>query len=284
MPYLLELAVDNSRRLTRKSYLLEYGGLRFKLVQDSPRRWADHLLTVVSSYSEEQRNASFQVASELISAIAWSGGARMTIWEAGGRSWYEGKRLSQAQPSIRVFPRIPFGGLTVGATVVDIPKIETEEQRIALTLFREARAANSDFLSFLFFWQVLETGGTNAEKFANKCHRELPRDLAWRKEDLKRLPLRGKKLGEFLRDEGRDAIAHIRRKAGKKKLELDSASERRVFADSVLVAEALAKHYISNHLGLNQSLYLMRRGSSGFPRFITAEEASSGRWQLAYPR
>ena len=36
-----------------------------------------------------------------------------------------------------------------------------------MTLHREARASNNDYLAFLFFWQVLETWGTVAENYAN---------------------------------------------------------------------------------------------------------------------
>ena len=107
--------------------------------------------------------------------------------------------------SIRTFPHIPFGGYVIGGDIYEIPKIETDEQRIALTLFREADSSNSDYLAFLFFWQILEIGGTNAENFANKCVRVMPRPLAWQRSDLAALPLNGRKLGRFLSDEGRDA-------------------------------------------------------------------------------
>ena len=68
---------------------------------------------------------------------------------------------------------------------------------------------------------MLETGGTNAVEYANKVQREQPRKLQWVAKDIANLPLGGRRLGEYLKDEGRDAIAHIRRNPGKKKLELD---------------------------------------------------------------
>jgi len=49
-------------------------------------------------------------------------------------------------------------GHSVGYDINRIPEIETEEQRDALVLFREASSSNNDYLAFLFFWQVIEIG------------------------------------------------------------------------------------------------------------------------------
>lgn len=161
MPYLMELAFDNDRRLLRKNYLFEYKGVQFKLIQNNPKKWSDHLLTILPHDNEEEQQRVFSIASEYISALAWQNRARMTLRPSGGCGWSSDKRLSRARPRVRIFPNIPIGGQVNGYGISEIPKIETEQQRIALTHYREARASNNEFLSFLFYWQVLEVEGKN---------------------------------------------------------------------------------------------------------------------------
>ncbi len=278
----MEIAFDNDRRLKRRSYLLEYRGFRFKLVQDNPRRWSDHLLTVLPNGTDKERQGAFAVACEFLGALSWELRARVAVREAGGRSWHNDRRLSKARPTIFSFPRISFGGGVISNSPNYIPHVTTEEQRIALTLYREARASNNHYLSFLFLWQVLEVGGTDAEKFANKCQRSKPRELMLHMNDLSMLPLAGRQLGTYLSDEGRDAIAHIRRRSGEKRLALDDLADRRNIACAVRVAEGLAECYIRHHLGLAGQLCLMRRGTNGFPTYIGRGSTRQGRWRIAY--
>ena len=78
MPYLMQISVDNNRRLIRKSYLFEYRGRQFKFVQDDPRKWSDHLMTVLPTGKESERREAFSLASE-VSAIAWELDARVAL-------------------------------------------------------------------------------------------------------------------------------------------------------------------------------------------------------------
>lgn len=278
MPYLMEISFDNDRRLKRKYYLFEYKGIRFKLIQDSPRKWADHLLTILPNGNEDEKEQAYSVASEFLSALGWQNWARVAVWECGGRSWHKEWPISRARSSMRTYPRIPFGGSIVGYNIDSIPKIETEEQKIALTLYREARASNNNYLSFLFYWQVLETGGTNAEGYVNNVQKKQPRELQWVAKDIANLPLCGRRLGEYLRDEGRDAIAHIRRNPGKKKLELDKTKEQHRISTNTRIIQRIAEYYIKNHLNLDKQLYLKRRGNRGFPTFVSSEDCLQGTW------
>src|SRR5262249_11721610 len=119
MAYLIDINFDNSIRLRKRCYLFEYDSIRFKLVQDNPRRWADHLLAVAPSDREADRECIFRAASKFLSALSWENGARITLWEAGGCSWPDGRSLRVAQPFARDFPRIPFGGNAIG---YDLPR------------------------------------------------------------------------------------------------------------------------------------------------------------------
>lgn len=267
----MHICFDNSRRLRRKNYLFEYQGIRFKLVQDNPRKWADRLLTVLPDYEVASRERAFAAASEFLSALSWENGARIMVWECGGRGWRREWRLSKAKPVIFTFPKIPYGGDVRGYDIATIPKVESEGQRIALTLFREAGASNNDFLSFLFYWQVLETGGTKPERFVNRAYRRRPRALKLNQRDVNSLPLNGRSLGKYLSDDCRHAIAHVRRKPGKKKLELDRTEERLRLAISVRVVRAFAEYYISDVLSLQKRLYLVRKAKRGFPLYADRE-------------
>ncbi len=280
MPYLMEISFDNDHRLKRKNYLFEYKGIRFKLIQDTPRKWADHLITILSEGDESKREEVFSIASEFISALGWQNRARVAIWEIGGRNWHKEWSLSRASSSIRTFPKIPFGGSITNCGIDIIPKIETEEQRIALTLYREARASNNNYLSFLFFWQILETGGTNAEGYVNKIYKKRPKKIRLVTKDIAKLSLQNCQLGEYFRDECRDAIAHIRRKPGKKKLLLDNTKERHKISTDTHIIRNIAEYYIENHLKLNKQLYLKRKGNNGFPTFVSNEETLKGVWRF----
>src|SRR6266545_4514602 len=150
MAYLMEIAFDNSCRLDRKRYIFQYRGVTFKLVQDNPRKWADHLLTIVPAYTSPEAERAFATACEFVSALGWEHQAGATVWEEGGRGWPDGQTLRLAKPAFRTFPRIPFRGNIVGCDLHRLPWVQTNDQRIALALYREAGAANSTYLQFFF--------------------------------------------------------------------------------------------------------------------------------------
>ncbi len=279
----MEISFDNDGRLRRKTYLFEYREIRFRLIQHHSREYADHLLSILPSDVISEREHAFSVASEFLSALGWANKARTAIWESGGRTWPDKLPLSKARPRVNDFRILPFKGRHIGCSIDRIPKIETEGQRIALTLYREACASNNDYLSFIFFWQILEVGCSNAEGFVDKTHRKLAKQLTTRQKDINSLPLRGRKLGEYLRDECRDAIAHIRRKPGKKKLDLNLSQDRTNSSASVRVAKTFSEYYIRENLYLRKQLCLVREGRRGFPRCIDQHFTKGHKWELAYP-
>jgi hypothetical protein len=283
MAFLMNVAFDNTVRLQRRTYLFEYKGFRFKLVQDDPRRYHDHLLTILSDYHSEERTRAFAAASEFVSALAWQSGAAMTVWDSGGAGWPDHRPLRSARPTIFGFPRVPNHGYTIGGGLISIPHVQTIEQRVALSLFREARASNSRYLSFLFLWQSMEVLGTKPHAFIKDVmenHRhQVPLEDSW----FDRLPLSGRTIGDYLEDDCRHAIAHIKRWPGKKRLDLDSWDEHLRFAISVEVVEALSQTYIRHRLGMSEELTLVRPRSGGFPRFADRATLAKGRYEIAYP-
>jgi hypothetical protein len=286
LAYLLSIAFDNSRRFRRKSYVFEYQGTRFKLVQDDPRRWSDHLLTIARDNSYATRQHVFTVAAEFLNALAWETNARMTVHETGSITWPDEYPIRRTKPFIRTFPEIPYGGAILGYDLERVPHVSTPEQRGALAIYREANASNNSYLAFLFFWQVLEIGGGKASCFVEEAlagqHGRLRFNV---QELLGRLPLiQGQSTGEYLFDNCRSAIAHLKRYPWKRALNLDELQDRaRIAASAELVGE-IARHYIRTVLGLSESLTLSRPRNGGLPVFASRTELQSGQFRpVEYP-
>jgi hypothetical protein len=278
----MEVCFDNSGRLARTRYLFEYRGVRFKLIQDNPRRYADHLLTIVPSSNSPEAGHAFLAACEFVSALAWANRARVAVWEAGGMSWPDAVPVERARPHFFQFPHIAFGGHSVGYDTARIPRVQTETQRIALGLFREASASNNHYLAFLFYWQVLEVDGGNPVGYVTKTLRRHRSRLAL-SSDFSNLPLGRRPLGNYLLDDCRNAIAHIRRQPGRKTLDVDVREERGRLARSTGVIRVFAEDYIRYRLGLNSSLHLVRSRRGGFPVYLDEETIASGQFKRAYP-
>jgi len=278
----MQIGFDNDWRLRRKYYLFEYKGIRFKLFQNNPRKWSDCLLTILPDSSDKYREATYTIASEFLSALSWKLKSRIHLGGCGGCGWKSNSPLSKGKPSSYTFPRIPFEGNKVGCKLNNIPKVETDYQRAALSLYREANASNNYYLSFLFYWQVLETRNTKAIDYVNNVYRKKRRELKLNPRYISSLPLNAKALGNYLLDDCRHAIAHIRRKPGSKKLTFDRLDERERITYSVFVIKAFAEHYISHSIGLSGSLYLARKAKNSFPVFADEDFISKHGLTTAY--
>jgi len=283
MNHLLQIGFDNSHRLSRKEYFFEYRGGRFKLVQRNPRKWSDALLTIVPEMDGTANEIAFARAAEFLSALGWQNHSMVAFWQSGAHSWPDELSLDEAKPFISGPPRIPAGGIVLGYDLTRIPHIETDEQRIALALFRDAHASNNDYLSFLFYWQVLEVRGQKPEDVVDRTWRKHRAHVRLSKSDVDTLPLAGQTLGHYLLDDCRHAIAHIRRKPGKKTLDLDKPAERIRLTYSVWVIKAFAEYYIRETLRLTEHLYLGRQQREDFPTFVDSQTMRSGQFKQAYP-
>lgn len=278
----MEMSFDNSHRLVRKRHLFEYRGYRFSLIQDNPGKHPDHLLTILPSYDESHCNAVFAVAAEFASAVCWQNNARVAIWESGGHGSSHIQPLARLQPTIFSLPRIPSRGNAVGYELTRLPLIETEAQRMALARFREGRASNNDYLSFLFFWQVLEASSGDPIGFVDKALRKHRREIYLALEAIDKLPLQGRSVGHYLYTDCRNVIAHFRPKSGAM-LNLDARYDRLHLVWSTRAIEQFAKCYIRNVLGLNKYCYLVRKQRSAFPVYVPEDQLSAHRYRIAYP-
>ena len=279
MPFLMHIAFDNPFRLKGNVHYFEYGGVRFKLIQNNPRKWADVLLTIVDDAYGASAQSAYSAAGEFASALSWDFGVGATIHETyGGPGVRPAVRLRQARCVSFVFPGIPFRGMHVGHTISRIARITDEQQKIGLTLFREALTSNRVMLSLLLNWQVMEIRHGDPVGWVNKTIRRNPQILSYgpASRALTELPLGGKSLGQYLLNDCRHAIAHIRRKPGKRALRLDDEEENRRLWLSAQVTKELARHYIRSELGVVEQLHLVRPRRGGFPRYLDLATIKGG--------
>jgi hypothetical protein len=284
----MHIEFDNSARLYRNVYYFEYKEIRYKLIQNNFRKWRDVLITIVENHNDKKAiNYVYILASEYLSALSWQNDSKVSMRYAGGIGVPENVSLKKAESKIHNFrPQISFSEYSGGYfDICEIPNIETEEQKIALTLFREALHSNNEYLTFLFFWQVLDTG-------ENKPHEWVDDTLSTSKDDYfkykvneitKTLPLRGNTLGNYLRDDCRNAIGHIKRDHGVQ-LKLDTPEDKLRISISTQAVKELAKYYIESELKLNKKLYLIRKNGRGFPIYVNEEYMKQYPCVIAYKK
>jgi hypothetical protein len=285
MAGLMFIGFDNSWRLRRNIYYFEYRSVRFKLIQNNCRKWQDVLITILSDFHDASiRDKIYAIASEFLCALSWENKSRVTIQNLGSRSCPNNQRLRKTKCQFFDFPRIAFPGhyAGIGYDISSLPHIETDEQRTALLLYRDALSSNNNYLSFLFYWQILEVGGTNAIGWTDKIIRKRPPQLKLSRHDIQSLPSGTTSVGNYLYNDCRCAIAHIRRKPGERKLLLDSASDAARVAVSTRIVKDLAELYIENHLGLTRRLWLVRKNSRAFPVYVDEEDMRRHGFHLAY--
>jgi hypothetical protein len=278
------MALSNHARLDRPSYLMEYRGIQFKLVQERGWKWADHLMTIIPNLSPLSKQKAFEIGQELVNLLSWELRSPMQLSEAGSRSFNKETHLSQVKPTIRVFKDILFSGNFVNNSPSIIPYITSDHQKLALGLFREARASNNDYHAFLFYWHVIDSGSEPGEIAIERLCTS--GNVKWVKDDIAKLSLDGSTLGNHLKENVRNAIAHIKRWSGRKSLELNNLEQRNEMAISARIARRFAEAYIEYELGVgNKHLHLMRKGNNGFPQYINYEaEKEYWKWKEAYPR
>jgi hypothetical protein len=187
------------------------------------------------------------------------------VWLAGGRGWSNTRSLREAEPCIFNYPRISAGNAR-GFTLNRIPHVQKPEQQKALALFMEANASNSDYLSFLFFWQVLQVKDDDPKAFVN-THKD-DDHLLVEQSTINKLSIGERTLGNCLEEDYRHAIAHVKRFKGRTPLDLYNLGDRMRLAISTQVIKGFAEHYIRTELRLTEHLYLSRSTRGDFPKFL----------------
>jgi hypothetical protein len=278
------MAVDKTFECHRRVMYFEYKGVRFKFIQQADaRKWSDHLVTVIAGdYHSAEGKTAYAVAGEWASALAWETHRKVSLRLSGALGWRQQLKLRNARGNVRVFPELPFHGRMLGYDFSRIARIDNDRQRTALALFREARNSNNVMLSILLYWQVMEVGSQHAAQWISKAARRHGSHI-WRSTDyVARLPVGARQLGDYLQDDFRHAIAHIRRKPGRTAIRFDNLDDEERLGLGVSVLEDLARFYIETELKLTETLLLVRPRTRGFPRYLSSEEREAGWFRLAY--
>ena len=271
MNILMHIAFDNSSRLKGRIYYFEYKGVQFKLIQNNPRAWADVLLALAPVDDRVAQQRVYATAAEFLSALSWENKSCVSVEYVGGVGVPYGYALKQGKCRVFVFPNTPFKGRHVGYGLSRIPEIENDEQRTALTLFREAMSSNKIWLSFLFYWQVLEVGGGNPVAWINKEYYK-KRRLFIPNDEIKLLAIGTRKIGDYLLDDCRHAIAHIRRAPCNRAIQLDVQDDNLRMKVSTSIAKSVAENYILLELGLRKKLHLVKLRRNNFPKYVDSLE------------
>lgn len=273
MAFLMHIGFDNSARLWKNVFYFEYKGIRFKLIQNNNKMYRNVLLTILpGKYNIELVNNTYLVASEFISALCWQLNSFGKAKYIGGWGRLEKFTLKKARCMTFGFHEIAFCGEIMDEEISTIPEIENDEQREALILFREANSVNNDYLSFLFFWQILEVNYRDPIGWINKVHRKNRNKLRFSNDDINVLSLKERKLGNYFYDDFRNAIAHLfKRDKGKKRVKIDTLDDNILMNRSREIIKEFARFYIENELKLKKELYLVRKGGKGFPIYVNMD-------------
>lgn len=282
MRYLLQVGIDKAFILRRNVHYFRFDGVAFKLIQHPERghrRWSDALVAIVDGWDGPEAQRALTAAGNWASALAWETRRPISVHVLGGGSWPRGRTLRSARCNIFVPPRLASLGMMRGVELYRVAHTVSDEQRLAMTIFREAQASNNVLLSILLYWQVLEVDRLNPVGWINKlvARRELPHMARTHLGDLN---LGSRRLGEYLLDDCRHAIAHFKRKPGKTRILLDNLRDTIRLGASGVVLESLARTFIERVLGVSGSLWLARPRSGGFPEYVVESELAARRLRL----
>lgn len=282
----MHIGFDNSARLWKNVFYFKYKGIRFKLIQNNSKMYRDVLLTVIPDENNiELINNAYLIASEFIASLSWQLNSFAKVEYLGGSGKQENIILRKARCSMFDYHKIAFCGGSKNNEISVIPEIENNEQREALILFREAKSTNNNYLSFLFFWQILEINFGNSINWINKAYRKNRNKLNISEDYINGLPLKGRKLGYYFHDDFRNAIAHLfKRTKGKRKIRIDTPNDNILISKGRIIIEEFARFFIENELKLKKELYLVRKGGKGFPIYVNKKFTRKHYCKKAYKR
>ena len=181
-----------------KKQLIEYEGMDFILFPQSENESAGVALRA-DAYRLDAQEARKHIM-RFCSALAWAEGAGIEIvtWGGGG---------------------IPHPiHIRHGRSVVDylqadhLPNVATDEARAALALYREGVSLENPFYAFLSLYKsvsVLFPKGKRRAEWIDETLGDLDDDRARKRRD--ELVANGVDVGQYIWDEGRNAIAHAER-------------------------------------------------------------------------
>jgi hypothetical protein len=254
------VGVDISIAFSKDMYYFRYKGIDFKYVPHYKNGETDDLICEIPKGSSQPD--LYELITEFLSAFAFANNAKVLVHTGivvennvkliDSKNRFVQKRSIQITEGMNEFYKISL--------------LRTSDQIQLARLYREAFSSNNMYLKILFFWHCLvypDLDESKAVKFINDCVGNLPKELAYMKDDINRfdankvfLGNRNEKVGvgEYVKDSIRHSIAHIVRKPGYGvDLKLDSWEQIRHLHDIEFFMQVLAKYRLEKEYGMEAS-------------------------------
>lgn len=284
----MKISFDSSVRLKRNVYYFKYRSHEFKLIQHRSPIYKNALFTIVQDCNEEYINSGYSAASQFLAAFSWEHSSKVVMSLGhGGSGINENFKLRSAK--CHAFGHSVYRKRRAGGFDIDvIPSLETPDQRTALILYRDAKSSNHIYLSFLLFWQIMDIQcGGKPSVWVNQVYKKYEKIPSVFDQDMHLLRFNGKpfnewlnknntSIGEYLLDDCRHAIAHIKRTSGRTPIRLDNATDNQRISWSLKIVHTCAKIYIEEHLKLDKRMYLVKRKDEQVPFYVESGQLGPG--------
>lgn len=190
---------------TNKPIIFIYDGFCFKL-GNGRNRYSDYIQCIVKSDSE--KDLAFRKMLEYISCISYANNAPLFSLGFGDMPFNSSdiKKSRRLYIENRTLIQLPYRTLDLKC----IPLISNSKQKIALSIFREAKNSCSPFYKFLCYWNIIDLALPAAIR--NKSLLLYRNEYMPDKKDQAYYGADTNKLSELLWSNYRCAIAHVTRK------------------------------------------------------------------------
>jgi hypothetical protein len=295
MAQVIEIHLESYYKLARRSLVFRFMGRDFKLLRGRKRKGLrfgsklvrvgterDCLLTIIRDHDQHEWNEAVRVALIYLGCVSWENRALIGYRPGGGHGFKdewrtEIRKAFRANVTERRLPAI-----THYLRVEHLPCPQSPEHLAAIGLYREGMESESPFYKVLCFWNILSVTGRGTSAIegwidAAVKHRRSRLILDGERELVASTP----RIGYYLADSCRNAIAHIRRnKPLDPAIDPNSPSDHQRMAIAARLLEGLARVYVEEDLGMKETLSLYRFGARAVPEYLTYAEMCARNRQL----
>ena len=219
--------------------------------------------------NEKDTDIYLSKAYEFLSCLSFQNRAIMVSTDGGGRgckgfdlNTFKHRRSYLAWGR-SITPNIGY------LEVSRIPRIDNENQAVALSLYREAKNARSNFYKFLCLWKIIDLK-YNQKKYEKDRNKTLKKYRDMLSDDnIKYWGMDKEDLWNHLHNEYRNGIAHITRKP--KLITDDSNHLLKVMRGARFLEEVINK-FMEDEYNLREKRCLVLMPNETIPRYVTIEE------------